>query len=149
MSSQAEEEVFWKMQLTLFIIWRTIMRKEVIMFVWSTRKARATVQLVLFVLCSWSVPMSGLHSKSWFTRHILSKIGSAYLWRNCNKYNKVVSEDFILTTNGNEVFNSVLLLRNVHIAHNASRKKQHDTKMSEWCSICRNFCSFQTVENVF
>ena len=92
------------------------------------------------------------------------------------KYDEVVGEDFILMNNGNEVFNSVWVpsipknaslwtildnfkkeeslarlthnevLRNVHVAHNASRKKQHDNKMRELCNICQNFRGFQLAE---
>ena len=82
----------------------------------------------------------------------------------------------MLTNNGNEVFNSTWapsipknaslwtvldnfkkeesmarlnhaeLLRNVHVAHNNSRKLKHTAKMSELHSICVNFKKFQSTE---
>ena len=125
--------------------------------------------------------------KNWVGAVIRNRGRRAPLWSvdKYNKYDEVVGEDFILTNNGNEVFNSVWVpsipknaslwtildnfkneeslarlthnevLRNVHVAHNASRKKQHDNKMRELRNICQNFRGFQlaeylqTVANVF
>ena len=94
-----------------------------------------------------------------------------------NKYEEIIDEDFVLTNNGNEVFNSswapsipksatvwtVILefqrrealaraehnehLRGLTKAHNSSRDRLHKQRMEELHNICKNINLFKTVLN--
>ena len=96
-----------------------------------------------------------------------------------NKHDQIIAEDFIITNNGNEVFNSSWapsipksgtvwsvieefrrreslareqhneLLRGLHQAHNNSRQKKHSDKMQELYNICANYCNFEKKTDFF